>query len=200
MKKPPNLIFIATSVTILILTFVAVMYIGHRGDPLQDEFSRDSLTQEPPPAPLSVTNTPEERSMQVSDSSLDSSSEYGQEWSPEFEEAPPQGGTEPVIMTDYKNWTIIAEQISLRNGYSVGTGKTGITHRDGMFITASAGFISHSNQDGQINMIYIPQAARIKLPGGQVFISTDTEMLTRVDGTYTIHSDRSAMFSALVRP
>lgn len=172
---------------------MAVIYMGCRDDQMVDGFSMDSMTQEPLTS-LSEPNKPSVSSIPVPDSSRQTPNESDPGLPPAFtpDDAAPQNPAEPVIMTDYKNWTLIAENISSRNGYSIGTGKTGITHRDGMFITASEGFICHADQDGQIDSIYIPKEARIKLPNGLEVVSIGTELIQKPDGTYTMHSGNIA--------
>ncbi len=103
--------------------------------------------------------------------------------------------SEPVVMTDYLNWTVIANNIEATDGVSVATGAVGVAHRDGMFAVANEGIITHTNVSGSVGSIYLHGEASIEFPGGLSMSSTDTELGQTPEGIPTIRAKKLELHS-----
>ena len=100
---------------------------------------------------------------------------------------------DPVVMTDYKNWTVIANEIEQNDNQSIATGDIGVAHRDGFLAVANEGIITHTNQSGSIDSIYLPGESSIELPDGTTMSATETELIQKPDGSHTMHVKKAEL-------
>ncbi len=107
----------------------------------------------------------------------------------------PKREHEPVIITDYENLAVIADDIQPDEDKSYATGNVGVADRYGMFVVGNEATITHTNQTGSIDSVYLPGDSSVEL-GGDLFSATDTEITYNLDGSRTIHSEKIIMGSS----
>jgi len=98
--------------------------------------------------------------------------------------------TDPVVMTDYENLTIIADDIQPYEDQSYATGNVGVADRHGMFVVGGEGIITHTNQSGSIDSVYLPGDSSIELPGEITMSSTETEIIQNPDGSKIMRAEK----------
>jgi len=108
--------------------------------------------------------------------------------------------SEPVVMSDYQNWTVIANNIESTDGVSIATGDVGVAHRDGMFAVADKGIITHTNQDESVDSVYLPGESTIELPGGITIAATEAELIQKPDGSHTMHVNKAKLIDSSNAP
>lgn len=182
--KTPKIIFSAIAiVTILILAISILSLVRNPKTSFEQApcaLNKIEVEQTPDVPPIETRiSLSKKQPIQIGSSETDLQTEEDEE----------QEKVDPVIMTDYQNWTVIAKDIEQNENQSIATGDVGVAHRDGLFAVANEGIITHTNQSGSIDSIYLPGESSLEL-GEMTMSSTDTELIQQPDGSHTIRAKK----------
>ena len=184
--KTPKIIFSAIAIVVVLILAISILSLIQnpktRLGQAPSALNKTEVEQIPdaPPIENQISLSKKQPIQSIKPSETDLQTEEDEE----------QEIADSVIMTDYQNWTVIAKDIEQNENQSIATGNVGVAHRDGLFAVADEGIITHTNQSGSIDSIYLPGESSIELPGDITMSSTETEIIQNPDGSKTMRSKK----------